>query len=167
MELWRLFSLQRALARCKRGSRRRLKAKQRLARHSAHTANRRRDFLHKLSRSLVARYAVIALENLDVAHNAAWGQLRRFLAYKAASAGTRVEMVDPRGTSQTCPACGAGVAKTLAERRHACACGCVMDRDIAAAMIILQRAQARGPGAGLRSPSQRTAVSLDREAVAI
>ena len=158
--------LQRALARCPRGSRRRLKARQRLARHSAHTANQRRDFLHKLSRSLAERYAFIALEDLHVdrlarsmmakaVHNAAWGQLRSFLAYKAASAGTRVEVVDPRGTSQTCPACGAGVAKTLAERTHTCPCGCVMDRDVAAATVILQRAQAMGPGTGLRSSSQR------------
>ena len=160
--------LQRALARCKRGSRHRLKAKQRLARHSAHTANQRRDFLHKLSRSLVERYALIALEDLDVdrlarsrlakaVHNAAWGQLRRFLEYKAASAGTRVEVVDPRGTSQTCPACGAGVAKALSDRTHTCSCGCVMDRDVAAAIVILQRAQKQGPGHGLRSLSQRTA----------
>jgi putative transposase len=158
--------LQRALARCKPGSRRRLKAKQRLARHKAHIANQRRDFLHKLSRSLVERYAVIALEDLSIdrlarsmlakaVHNAAWGQLRSFLDYKAASAGVRVEIVDPRGTSQTCPACGAQVAKMLADRTHTCSCGCVMDRDIAAAMVILQRAQGMRPGHGLRSPSQR------------
>ena len=158
--------LQRALARCKQGSRRRLKAKQRLARHKAHIANQRRDVLHKLAWSLVDRYALIALEDLDVdrlarsmlakaVHNAAWGQLRRFLEYKAASAGTRVEVVDPRGTSQTCPQCGDRVAKTLSDRMHICSCGCVMDRDVAAAVIILQRAQGMGPGTGLRSPSQR------------
>ncbi|MCM8738774.1 transposase [Azospirillum sp. A1-3] len=160
--------LQRALARCKQGSRRRLKAKQRLARHNAHTANQRRDFLHKLSRSLVERYAVIALEDLDVArlarsmlakavHNATWDHLRAFLEYKAASAGVRVEVVDPHGTSQTCPQCGVGVAKTLNDRSHTCPCGCVMDRDVAAATVILQRAQAMGPGHGLRSLSERTA----------
>ena len=160
--------LQRALARCQRGSRRRLKAKHRLARHSVHIANQRRDFLHKLSHSLVERYAVIALEDLDVAglgrsmlakaiHNAAWGQLRRFLEYKAASAGVRVEVVDPRGTSQTCPQCGTRAAKTLNDRLHRCPCGCVMDRDVAAAVVILLRAQGMGPGTGLRSPSQRTA----------
>ncbi|KAA0577961.1 IS200/IS605 family element transposase accessory protein TnpB [Azospirillum sp. B21] len=158
--------LQRALARCKQGSRRRLKAKQRLARHKAHIANQRRDVLHKLAWSLVDRYALIALEDLDVdrlarsmlakaVHNAAWGQLRRFLEYKAASAGTRVEVVDPRGTSQTCPQCGDRVTKTLSDRTHICLCGCVMDRDVAAAVIILQRAQGMGPGTGLRSPSQR------------
>lgn len=73
------------------------------------------------------RYAVIALENLSVdrlarsmlakaVHNAAWGQLRLLLDYKAANAGVRVEAVDPRGTSQTCPECGAVAAKTLSDR---------------------------------------------------
>lgn len=91
-------------------------------------------------------------------HNAAWGHLRSFLEYKAASAGTRVEAVDPRGTSQTCPQCGAVVAKTLDIRVHRCLCGCVMDRDVASAMVILQRAShATGPGHGLRTPSQRVA----------
>lgn len=161
--------LQRALARAKRGGKRRLKAKRRLARHSAATANRRRDFLHKLSRSLVDRYAVIAIEDLSVdrltrsmlakaVHNAAWGQLRLFLEYKAANAGVRVEAVDPRGTSQTCPECGTVVAKTLSDRTHRCDCGCVMDRDVAAARVILQRAgHGTGPGHGLRTPSQRGA----------
>lgn len=161
--------LQRALARCKRGSKRRLKAKQRLARHSIAIANRRRNFLHKLSRSLVDRYALIALEDLSVdrlarsmlakaVHNAAWGQLRLFLEYKAANAGVRVVAVDPRGTSQECPECGAIVAKTLADRTHRCACGCVLDRDVAAAKVILHRAvHGMGPGTGLRSPSQRVA----------
>ncbi|MCW2240801.1 putative transposase [Azospirillum canadense] len=76
--------LQRALARGKRSSKRRATVRRNLARHSAATANRRRDFLHKLSRSLVDRYAVIALEDLSVerlarsmlakaVHNAAWG----------------------------------------------------------------------------------------------
>ena len=168
----------RALARAKRGSTRRLTAKRRLARHSAATANRRRDFLHTLSRSLVDRDAVIALEDLGVdrltrsmlakvVRTAMWGQRRSVLKDKAANAGVRVEAVDPRGTSQTCPACGAVVAKTLADRTHRCDCGCVMDRDVAAATVILQRAHGMGPGHGLRTPSQRGAAELVREAVAL
>lgn len=157
--------LQRALSRCKRNSKRRATVRRNLARHSAATANRRRDFLHKLSRSLVDRYAVIALEDLSVdrlarsmlakaVHNAAWGQLRLFLEYKAANAGVRLEAVDPRGTSQTCPECGAVAAKTLSDRTHRCECGCVLDRDVAAAKVILQRAVSQmGPGHGLGAPS--------------
>jgi putative transposase len=78
--------LQRALSRCKRSSNRRRKAKVRLARHSAKTANQRRDFSHKLSASLVARFSHIAMEDLNIkglvagmlaksVHNAAWRQL--------------------------------------------------------------------------------------------
>lgn len=160
--------LQRALARARRGSRRRLKAKRNLARHSARTANRRRDFAHKLSRDLVDRYSMIALENLNVSglaramlaksvHNAAWTQLNAMIEYKAEGAGTRVIAVNPRGTSQTCPECGSVAVKTLATRVHACPCGCVLDRDVAAAKVILHRALQQGPGHGLRTPSQRVA----------
>lgn len=157
--------LHRALSRCRRNSRRRAKVRRNLARHSAATASRRRDFLHKLSRSLVDRYAFIALEDLSVdrlarsklakaVHNAAWGQLRLFLEYKAANAGVRLEAVDPRGTSQTCPECGAVATKALSDRTHRCECGCVLDRDVAAAQVILQRAISRmGLGHGLGAPS--------------
>ena len=46
---------QRQLARCKIGSKRRLKAKARLAAASAKIARQRRDHLHKLLRALVSR----------------------------------------------------------------------------------------------------------------
>ncbi|MCW6511529.1 RNA-guided endonuclease InsQ/TnpB family protein [Lichenifustis flavocetrariae] len=157
---------QRALARCKRGSKRRLKAKHRLAVGSAKIANQRRDFAHKLSRSLVNRYKRIAFEDLNLTglkrgmlarsiHDAAWSQIVQFTQYKAESADTEVKMVDPRGTSQTCPMCGIIQAKTLKIRVHRCECGAVLDRDVAAGMIVKQRAF--GPGHGLRTPSQRVA----------
>ena len=62
------------------------------------------------------------------------------LDYKAASAGVELVKVDPRGTSQTCPECGIVAAKTLAEREHRCECGCVLDRDVAAAKVVHFRA---------------------------
>jgi putative transposase len=159
--------LQRALSRCKRGSKRRWKAKARLARHSARTANQRRDFSHKLSRSLVDRFSHIAMEDLNIkglaagmlaksVHNAAWNQLVQHIGYKAECAGSMLKLVDPRGTSQTCPECGTIKRKTLAERRHTCDCGHHADRDVAAARIVLMRADF-GPGTGLQAPSQRIA----------
>jgi putative transposase len=158
---------QRALARCQRGSNRRRKAKARLAAASAKVANQRRDCAHKLSRSLVSRFSLIAFEDLNLTglargmlarsvHDAAWNQLVQFTRYKAEGAGTKVVLVDPRGTSQECPDCGAIRAKRLSERRHVCACGCDLDRDVAAARIVLLRATS-GPGTGLRMPSQRVA----------
>ncbi len=157
--------LHRALARCRRNSKRRLKAKRNLARHSAVTANRRRYFLHKLSRSLVERYAVIAVEDLRIdrlarsmlaksVHDAAWGQLRQFLTYKAESAGSEVIAVDPRGTSQVCSECGCSVPKTLAVRWHDCPeCGYSADRDVNAARNVLLRANLLRPGTGLGARS--------------
>ena len=155
---------QRAVARKRRGSKRRTKAKLRVARLFAYVASQRRDFSHKLSRSLVARFSHIAFENLNIkglaagmlaksVHNAAWNQLVQHVQYKAASAGAVVVMVDPRGTSQTCPECGTIKRKTLKERTHRCECGCVLDRDVAAAKIVLMRADF-GPGTGLQAPSQ-------------
>jgi putative transposase len=159
---------QRALARCKRGSRRRLEAKARLAAGSARIARQRRDHLHKLSRSLVSRYQRIAFEDLNMAglkkgmlarsvHDAAWSLLVQLARYKAESAGADVVMVDPRGTSQTCPDCGTIRPKTLSERMHCCDCGCVLNRDVAAAKIVHERAFS-GRDIGLRRISQRIAV---------
>lgn len=163
----RLRRHQRALARCKRGSKRRLKVKARLASASARVANQRRDFAHKLSRSIVDRFSLIAFENLNLnglkrgrlarsVHDAAWSQLIQFTQFKAESAGAVLVLVDPRGTSQTCPDCGAVKPKRLSERVHRCDCGCTLDRDVAAAKIVLHRATS-GPGTGLRTSSQRIA----------
>lgn len=67
------------------------------------------------------------------------------LRYKAARAGGIITEVDPRYTSQTCPDCGTIKKKELSERVHRCPCGCVLDRDVAAAKVILHRAGI-GPG---------------------
>lgn len=158
---------QRAVARKKRHSRRQRKAKARVARLHARVAAQRRDFLHKLSRSLADRFTHIAFENLNLAglkrgmlaksvHDAAWNQIVRYVSYKAASAGGTVVLVDPRGTSQTCPECGTVAPKRLSERTHRCDCGCVLDRDVAAARVVLLRADF-GPGTGLRGRSEPVA----------
>ena len=143
----------------------------RLARHSARTANQRRDFTHKLSRDLVNRYSHIAFEDLNITGlasgmlaksvlNAAWGQLISFTDYKAANAGGLVAKVNPRGTSQECDGCGRVTPKTLSDRIHDCpVCGTVEDRDVHAAKVIKHRAfpWSKGPGAGLGASSQRVA----------
>jgi putative transposase len=153
---------QRSLSRRKRFSTGWKRAKRAVARHQRKVAARRRDFLHKLSRRIVREHSHIALENLNVkglartmlakaVHNAAWAQLTAMLSYKAAHAGGEVVLVDPRGTSQTCPECGLIRAKTLAERVHCCDCGCTLDRDVAAARIVHLRSFGFGPGHGLQA----------------
>src|SRR5215469_3817892 len=47
-------------------------------------------------------------------------------------------------------------AKTLAQREHRCDCGCVLDRDVAAARVVLHLAGLR-PGTGLQAQSVRDA----------
>ena len=57
---------------------------------------------------------------------------------KAAYAGSKVVLVDPRQTSLMCSRCGLIVNKDLSERIHRCReCGLSMDRDLNAAINIL------------------------------
>jgi putative transposase len=148
---------QRQLSRCKRGSKRRRKVKARLATMHAKIARTRETHLHQVSADLTRRFGVIAVEKLNIkglasamlakeVHDVAWGRFNEMLRYKAAKAGSRLVEVDPRGTSQTCPDCGIIKRKELSQRIHRCECGCVLDRDVAAARVILHRAGNR-PGA--------------------
>lgn len=159
---------QRALARCKRGSKVRRKRRAALAKYQAHIAAKRRDFSHKVSRDLVNRFGRIAFEDLNIkglargmfakhVNDAAWAQIVSFSSYKAESAGGEVVKVDPRGTSQECPDCRAIAKKLLSERMHRCPCGCVMPRDTASAIVVHVRAFGFRPGIGHGSLIQRVA----------
>jgi putative transposase len=145
---------QRALARAKRGSGRRRKTKSRVTQCYARVANQRRDFHHKTALDLIRRYGFVAVEDLDVRelgssgphrmnraiHDAGWSQFVGILKYKAESAGTRVVVVETRGTSQECSGCGTVVPKTLRDRKHTCpVCGLSLHRDENAARNILAR----------------------------
>lgn len=147
----KLRKLQRNFSRKQNSSANRAKARKKVTRHCARIAAQRRDFAHQESRKLVEKYATIVHEDLNIKglartklsksiNDAGWGQFIRFIAYKAASAGKRAIAVDPRGTSQTCPSCGEIRKKVLSERMHRCSgCGLKMDRDRAAALVILER----------------------------
>lgn len=147
---------QRQLSSKKRGSKNRRKAKLRLAVLHEKVRNIRRDWLHKLSTNLVNSYSLIALEKLAVqdistehgkgTSDAGWNMFANFLSYKAEEAGCQVEFVNPKNTSKECSRCGVLTKKTLWERTHNCpSCGLSMDRDINAAINILNRAT---PGYG-------------------
>ena len=150
--LAQLRRCQRRLSRRKRGSQRRRKAAVVLAKAHRKIRNQRAAFHHNVSRWLVDRYGVIAVENLNVkglsrgmlaqpVNDAGWSFFFQKLSYKAECAGRELVKVDPRGTSQTC-VCGASVPKTLADRWHECpACGLSASRDVVSAQVILQRAR--------------------------
>jgi len=115
--------------------------------HFSHTSH----FANKVSRQLVDRYGVIVFEDLNIKGmmqnhrlaksigGVAWGMLVKATESKAAYAGSKVVLVDPRNTSQMCSRCGLIVKKDLSERVHSCPeCGLSMDRDHNAAINILR-----------------------------
>ena len=113
-----------------------------------------RDQDHKISRQIVNfaiqnNVNVIKLEKLTNIRSTArtsrknnkslqtWSfyRLTKFIEYKAALAGIRVEYVDPRYTSQTCPHCGK--RHKAKGRNYQCACGYRCHRDLVGARNIL------------------------------
>jgi putative transposase len=151
--LAKLRIAQRRLSRRQKGSRRRRKAAEQVARLHEHIANQRRNFWHQKTRELVNTYSFIGLEDLTLkfmianphlalsAHDAGLGEFQQLLAYKAESAGTQVVTVNPAYTSQMCSGCGRMVEKDLSVRVHRCPhCGLTLDRDVNAARNILELA---------------------------
>lgn len=147
----KLRFFQRRTARRIRHSNRREKADKAYQRHFQKVKDQRKSFCHEQSTKIVQNYSFIAVEKLNVAKlkrtrlsksimDAGWGIFLNQLVYKAESAGRKLIQVNPAYTSQTCPNCGKIKKKKLSERVHACDCGCVLDRDVAAAMVILSRA---------------------------
>jgi putative transposase len=180
---------QRAFARKKKGSVRRQRQRTLLAKKHQQFARRRAHALHQISRDIIRENDLIALEALDIRqmvrkpeqakkgltkkqrtglrrniHQAAWGQLRAQISYKAEEAGRKVVLVDPRGTTQNCSTCDTVVPKTLRDRMHNCpACGLVLGRDHNAAINILKRAlRARRGGLGSKAEPVKRKVHLKK-----
>ena len=131
----RLVRLQRALSRTQKGSNRRARIVQQIARHHHLVALRRESGLHQVSKRLSTGYTLIGLEDLAVAGmtasaagtveapgknvrqkaglnrsilDTAFSTLRRQLEYKASWYGSQVQIIDRFfASSQTCSACGA------------------------------------------------------------
>jgi putative transposase len=140
---------QRRLSRRKRGSKNRKDAALQVAKIHERIANQRLDFWHKVTTDLVKEHSVIVLEDLNLsfmlrnhclaksAYDAGLGLFRQLLQYKAEDAGTTVLFVNPAYTSQMCSGCGEIVPKDLSVRVHKCECGLVLDRDLNAALSVL------------------------------
>ena len=71
--------------------------------------------------------------------DAGWGSFVAICTVKAAWAGRTIIKVDPKFTSQMCSRCGQVHKKDLSERWHSCDCGAELDRDVNAAINILER----------------------------
>ena len=133
----------------------RAKNKQRVKAIHAKIANRRKDFLHKLSTRLVKEYGVIFVGNVNAAGlaktsmaksvlDAGWSTFRTQLQYKGDSAGSWVREVNEAYSTQECSCCHARTGpKGRAEldiREWTCSsCQAEHDRDTNAAKNILAR----------------------------
>ena len=127
------------------------RTKQRLALLHEKVANKRKDFLHKVSTRLIRENQTIALETLAVSnmvknHNlaqaisdASWSTFVTMLEYKADWCGKnilRIGRFSP--SSKTCNNCGyINQELTLNDRSWTCPkCNSVLDRDVNAAINI-------------------------------
>ena len=165
-----LAKAQRRASRRTKGSKRRKKAGQLLARHQQEVQRQRTDFHHKAALNLLRTYDAISLEDLPVRtrvrnrhlaasiSDAGWAAFRTILTSNAADAGKWLVAVSPAFTSQDCSGRGERVPKSLSVRTHVCpSCGLVLDRDEHAARNMLRAGQAlRGVVA--------VAAALNREA---
>jgi len=172
----KLRILQRRVSRRKIGGSNRRKAVLSLQCQHEYIANSRRDFLNKVTHSLITRYDLIALEDLQISGmvrnphlsksilDAGWGYLKQRLADtpaptarcgEAVEAGRQVVLVNPSYTSQDCstPDCGLRHDLSLADRWFECACGLSIDRDVNAALNILRVGHTRWDGTWLKRAS--------------
>jgi putative transposase len=154
----KLRTAQKELARRQKGSANREKSRRKVARAHARVADTRRDWLHKLSTTIVQENQLVAVEDLAVSglartrlarsvHDAGWSTFVAMLAYKAQRAGRSFLKVDRwLPSTRACSACGAvGEAKPLHVRTWTCGCGTTHDRDANAARNILAAGRAVMP----------------------
>ncbi|MEU6246909.1 RNA-guided endonuclease TnpB family protein [Glycomyces sp. NPDC047010] len=178
-----LARYQRRMARCKRGSANRRKAKQKVARAHRRIRNSRSDFLHKTSTRIVRGNDLIAVEDLNVngmvknhrlarpISDAAWGEFRRMLEYKAERAGRILAVVDRwYPSSKTCSHCGHLLDRLdLSTRAWRCpSCRTRHDRDVNAAKNILAAgrvAAGQPPGDACGADVRRQGSSLPQSAM--
>nr|DAU29295.1 MAG TPA: endonuclease [Caudoviricetes sp.] len=146
--------LQRELARKQIGSSNWNKSRLKLARKYAHVANQNKDFLQKLTTSIINNYDIICLEDLNIQDmkqinnktirrnigKVSWYKFRMFLEYKAKWYNKEVIIIDRYfPSSQICSCCGyKSGKKELNVRSWICPqCQTQHDRDINAAINIL------------------------------
>ena len=129
------------------------KARVTKARYQAKIANKRKDYLHKITTELVKSYDVIVIEDLKTKNllknhhlaksiaNNSWYLFREMLEYKCKWYGKKLIKVSPNYTSQICSNCGYHSGKKpLDVREWTCPkCNTHHDRDINASINILNR----------------------------
>ncbi|MEG4021738.1 transposase [Microcoleus sp. S13C4] len=146
-----LKKLNRRLSKTQKGSKNRVKARNRLSRKHLKVSRRRKDFAVKLARCVIQSNDLVAYEDLSVRNmvknrklsksisDAAWTAFRNWVEYFGKVFGVATVAVPPHYTSQNCSNCGKVAKKSLSQRTHICPhCRFVLDRDWNAARNILE-----------------------------
>jgi putative transposase len=147
------------------------KAQSKISKVTRKVANQRANWVHQVASDIVSSNSFVATEKLEVVKmttrakkgkrkkqkaglnksilDVGFGMLRSAIEYKVTEAGGVFVEVPTKTVkpSQTCPNCGHQHKKTLDERIHQCGeCGFTMDRDLAAALVMLLWSQGKLPG---------------------
>lgn len=146
-----IAKIQRHLSRKSKGSNRHRKNKIKIARLYNKIANRRNNFLHNVTTSLVNNYDVICIEDLNVSgmlsnhklakaiSDTSFSMFRSMLEYKCNWYGKELVVIDRfYPSSKTCSKCGWKKEDlTLSDRVFKCEnCSIEIDRDLNAAINI-------------------------------
>lgn len=149
--------IQRSMCRKVRYSNNWIKEKSKLQRLYRRIADKRSDYIHKITTAICKNHALVCIEDLNVSGMSAaskggfkrglskaildqgWFMFRRQLEYKLEASGGLLIAVDPRNTSRKCPACG-HIAKEnrLTQAHFECVeCGFTENADLVGAVNIL------------------------------
>lgn len=132
------------------------KAKHMVAKYYELIKNRKMDYLHKLTKSLVKEYDLIVIEDIKVKSflnkdysnrndhkppNQYWCAFRTLLEYKCNMYGKELKKVNPKYTSETCSSCGyVHYDLNSNDKTWICPnCNTTHDRDINASINILNK----------------------------
>jgi putative transposase len=153
--LKKLKRLQRMVSRRQKGGKNRKKAVHQLAKLHRKIKQQRHNTLHQVTTRLAKTKSVLVIEDLQVSgmvqnHRLAqaisdvgFAEFKRQLLYKASWYGSRVILADRwEPSSKRCSGCGwIDADLTLADRTFHCEqCGLVLDRDLNAAINLVQLA---------------------------
>lgn len=154
-QLKKLAKLQQRMVKQKKGSNRRAKTKLKIKKLFYYVSCQKQALLHSVSDYLTSRYKTICMEDLDIKGMLEKGnknlsrmiadvgmyEFRRQVEYKSFLRGGNVKFVDKYFPSSKMCSCCSNIKEDLklSDRTYRCDCGLEIDRDLNAAINILNQ----------------------------